>query len=95
MILSYVDDNSNVKSFQRSALIKTIVTSMANNPLEWNHVINITGGDMSIRKCKLSILKWKSSFSGLQQHMACTEDKSTICIKYGKDDCRIEHTEET
>ena len=58
-IISYVDDNSIVKHFQHDSTIPQILTSMKQCLQEWHKLLQITGGDLCLEKCKLIIMRWK------------------------------------
>ena len=58
-VISYVDDNSIVKHFQHTDTIPQMIESMKNSLHEWHKLLQITGGDLSLDKCKLTILKWR------------------------------------
>ena len=66
-ILSYVDDNTIVKSFNNSQSVEEILQSMKKSLLEWNDLLNLTGGALSLPKCKVSVLKWKGNYWGIQK----------------------------
>ena len=57
-IISYIDDNSIVRHFRDSATLTEIISEMTNSIQEWQKLLQITGGDLSLGKCKISIMKW-------------------------------------
>ena len=65
-ILSYVDDNTIVKTFKSNTTIEEILQSMKKSLLEWNELLKITGGALSLGKCKVSILMWKKNCWGIK-----------------------------
>ena len=78
-ILSYVDDNTIVQHFEHDASINDILTQMKKILLEWNELLNITGGGLGLDKCKISIVKWTSGFWG-QLRPEATRKGDTIVI---------------
>ena len=58
-IVSYVDDNSIVKHFSRRTTVQEILEEMRKCLEEWQKLLQITGGDLSLGKCKISIMKWR------------------------------------
>ena len=58
-IISYVDDNSIVRHFKRHTTTNEMIREMQNNLCEWQKLLQITGGDLCIDKCKITIMKWK------------------------------------
>ena len=85
-ILSYVDDNTIVKSFSKNTSIEEILDSMEKSLLEWNELLQITGGALSLQKCKISILQWKSNYWGIQSPMKTDKTKTIhIATESGSD----------
>ena len=60
-IISYVDDNSIVRTFDHTATIQSMLEEMTASLTEWRKLLQITGGDLSIEKCKIILLKWKQT----------------------------------
>ena len=58
-LTSYVDDNTLVKYFHRKSSLEEILDSMTKSLNEWLNLLRITGGDLSLTKCKITIMKWK------------------------------------
>ena len=59
--------------------------------LEWNHLLTLTGGALSLEKCKVSIIKWTSNFWG-RQTMTENKQNKTIAIQTnesGKNKCNV------
>ena len=61
-VLSYVNYNSIVKTFQHNDKIEDIIKSMQKSLFEWNKLLKISGGALSLLKCKVSVLSWKSNY---------------------------------
>ena len=75
-ILSYVDDNTVVKTFDWDASTEEILASMKKSLLDWNRLLQITGGALSLPKCKISILQWKKNYWGLKQPILDVNNKT-------------------
>ena len=58
-IISYVDDNSIVRHFARNITTPEIINEIKQNLCEWQKLLQLTGGDLCIDKCKITIMKWK------------------------------------
>ena len=91
-ILSYVDDNTIMKTFDEKDSVEEILNSMKKSLLEWNHLLQITGGALSLPKCKVSILQWKKNYWGLKQPILDSDDK-TIKITAESNGGRLEALE--
>ena len=57
-IISYVDDNSIVRQFPHKMTIEQIMRAMKTNLDECHKLLQLTGGDLSLEKCKVIVLKW-------------------------------------
>ena len=57
-IISYVDDNSIVRHFSTTASVKEMLEGMKTNLLEWQKLLQLTGGDLSLGKCQIIIMHW-------------------------------------
>ena len=75
-IVSYVDDNTIVKNFGTKESINEILESMKRSLMEWNVLLKITGGGLSLTKCKLSVLKWRGNYWGIQRPEKCNADQT-------------------
>ena len=75
-ILSYVDDNTIVKSFNNNQPIEEILQSMKESLLEWNELLKLTGGALSLPKCKVSVLQWKGNYWGIQKPVTKSNGKT-------------------
>ena len=62
-LTSYVDDNTIVRYFSRSTSMIEILGAMTESLNEWLKLLQMTGGDLSLSKCKISILKWQKKGS--------------------------------
>ena len=51
-IISYVDDNSIVRHFDSSETVSTMMEKIKENIGEWQKLLQLTGGDLSLDKCK-------------------------------------------
>ena len=51
-ILSYVDDNTIVRTFENGETMEHILASLKASLLEWNELLQITGGNLSLSKCQ-------------------------------------------
>ena len=58
-LTSYVDDNTIVRFFKQEESIQTMLSVMSKCLDEWLKILQITGGDLSLGKCKITIMKWK------------------------------------
>lgn len=57
-VLSYVDDNSILRTLQQEdegAIFQKISQEMTH----WLKILQLTGGDLALQKCHLTVLKWK------------------------------------
>ena len=57
-VVSYVDDNTLVQEIENNATIEMILKQMQQCITRWRKLLQITGGDLSLPKCELAILKW-------------------------------------
>ena len=57
-VLSYVDDNSLITSLPTTMPMHKIVELVQKNFEHWKHLLQITGGDLSLGKCTFSLMKW-------------------------------------
>ena len=57
-VLSYVDDNSLITSLATTMSMHEIVQLVQKNFEHWKHLLQITGGDLSLGKCTFSLMKW-------------------------------------
>ena len=75
-ILSYVDDNTIVRNFKSNTTTEEILDSLGKSLLEWNELLNITGGALSLNKCKVSILTWRANYWGIKNPDSGKEDET-------------------
>ena len=57
-IIGYVDDNSIVRHFPANTTVSDMLEGMKNNLQEWQTLLQLTGGDLSLGKCQIIIMKW-------------------------------------
>ena len=57
-IISYVDDNSIVRHFSNNATVSDMLEGMKSNLKEWQKLLQLTGGDLSLGKCQVIIMHW-------------------------------------
>ena len=80
-IISYVDDNTIVRSFPSDTTTYEILFIMRNCLRQWHSLLLLTGGDLSLDKCKISILRWKQrGIWGLQSPEKMSENNDTLAI---------------
>jgi hypothetical protein len=58
-IISYVDDNTLVQSFDDNSSMGEILGKLNDCISKWHSILRITGGDLALEKCTFCILKWK------------------------------------
>jgi hypothetical protein len=58
-LISYVDDNTLVESFDRELSMASILVKLQNCIQRWHKILRITGGDLALEKCTFCIMKWK------------------------------------
>ena len=58
-IISYVDDNTIVRHFSPQYSTKEILEEMKSSLQEWQKLLQLTGGDLCLEKCKVTVQKWK------------------------------------
>ena len=63
-IISYVDDNTILRNFQNATNIRFILKEMKKSLLIWNELLSLTGGGLSLGKCKILVMYWKQDFWG-------------------------------
>ena len=57
-IISYVDNNSIVRHFERKETVATMMEKIKENIGEWQKLLQLMGGDLSLDKCKVTVMKW-------------------------------------
>ena len=81
-VVSYVDDNTIVKSFANGTSIDQMIQSTKQSLIEWHGLLRLTGGDLALEKCKISILCWKKhGYWGDYTMVTKKENNITIQIK--------------
>jgi hypothetical protein len=58
-MISYVDDNTLVQSFQPGTTIEEVFNSLTTSMGHWCRLLQVTGGDLCLEKCKVSVMTWK------------------------------------
>jgi hypothetical protein len=58
-LVSYVDDNTIVTSFQDNATQHQILQTTRKSLGSWRRLLQLTGGDIDVAKSKWSIMRWK------------------------------------
>ena len=94
-IISYVDDNTIVRSFSNNTTEDEMLQSLKKCLLVWNKLLTLTGGALSLEKCRVSIMKWTSDFWG-RQTMKENKQNKTIDISedgQGKTKCKLHRLE--
>lgn len=84
-ILSYVDDNSIVKSFESDKTVEEIFEEVAQDMNRWRRILQSTGGDLAVPKCTVSLMKWKwSKQTNTPQLVKTIEAPGTVKIEMEK-----------
>ena len=80
-IVSYVDDNSIVKSIQKATSVAKIFEEASQEMRHWKRILRVTGGDLAPQKCTVSLMKWKwNKNTGVATIMKKKEAPGTITI---------------
>ena len=79
-ILSYVDDNSILRGFQQNEQVSEMLSQMRKSLLEWNTLLKYTGGDLSLGKCVLTLMHWKTNYWGLARLSSKKNKPGTITV---------------
>ena len=58
-VLSYVDDNSILRSIKPGLDGETIFQAISQEMTHWLKILQVTGGDLALQKCHITLLKWK------------------------------------
>ena len=58
-VVSYVDNNTIVQHFDKKTTIKEMIETMKNSLGAWQRLLQATGGDLGLGKCKISLMKWQ------------------------------------
>ena len=65
-IVSYVHDNTLLHTFIIGTSPETIISEMTKMMRHWQRLLQITGGNLCLEKCKVGILAWhKKNYWGL------------------------------
>ena len=60
-LVSYVDDNTLLKTFSLGATPELVFSDMRKMMKHWHRLLQITGGDLCLDKCKVSVLTWNTN----------------------------------
>ena len=60
-LVSYVDDNTLLKTFPLGTTPDIVFAAMIKMMSHWNRLLQITGGDLCLEKCKISVLAWNTT----------------------------------
>ena len=81
-ILSYVDDNSLVKSLESNQKAKKIFEDISKEMVHWRNILKLTGGDLAPQKCTVTLMKWAWSEKSDSPHMQkIKETPGTIILQ--------------
>ena len=64
-VVSYVDDNTLLRSFPSTATTTDIIHGITENFTSWNKLLQITGGDLCLEKCEYSVMHWEYDKKGI------------------------------
>lgn len=90
-IISYVDDTTIVRGFKNNATENEMLKELKEHLLEWNKLLTLTGGALSLGKCKVALMKWKPDFWGRQKLQQNVNNK-TVTIRTtenGSKECKL------
>jgi hypothetical protein len=83
-LVSYVDDNTLLRTFPIGTPATTVIRDLTKMMRHWHRLLKITGGDLCLEKCKLSILSWNNtnlwglpSISTLEEFPGCVSMDNT------------------
>ena len=79
-LVSYVDDNSLLRSFQNGLSIEKMFQIMSNEVTAWWNLLRITGGDLALEKCTYSLMSWKWSGYYNERELVTGDHTSTITV---------------
>ena len=57
-ILSYVDDNSLLKSIKKDKSVQQVFGEISKEMEHWRNILRVTGGDLAPQKCTVTLMKW-------------------------------------
>ena len=84
-VVSYVDDNSLLRSFDASEELYTIGQVVSREITSWWNLLRITGGDLALEKCTYSVMKWKwSGYANTRELL--TPDEMNCSVSVQRDD---------
>ena len=56
-----------IKHFDNGVSVQEMLQSMQKSLLEWDKLLQLTGGALSLNKCKVSLMHWKQDFFGIHR----------------------------
>ena len=79
-VLSYVDDNSILRTFQPEEGEEAF-SKISQEMIHWLKILQLTGGDLALQKCHLTLMKWKwGPTSGRSSMVKTSEFPGTATI---------------
>ena len=78
-IISYVDDNTILRCFNNNAKVNEMLETLKHSLLQWDFLLRLTGGALSLGKCKVSLMHWRQDFWG-QLRLSTNKHNQTIAI---------------
>jgi hypothetical protein len=85
-LVSYVDDNTLVKTFALGTPSTVVFTEMKKMMQHWHRLLQITGGDLCLDKCKVSVLAWTTTnYWGLPTACTITQFPGEVIMNAEKD----------
>ena len=80
-IVSYVDDNTLLRTFTLHTDPATVIHAMTKMMRHWQRLLQITGGDLCLEKCKVGILAWNNNnYWGLPAICSNADFPGNICM---------------
>ena len=93
-VISYVDDNSIVRHFEQGTTVPQMMSKIKDNLGEWQKLLQLTGGDLSLDKCKVTFLAWyqNGEWGRVQMEKIAPEEKY-LEVRSVKNDAKAERME--
>ncbi len=79
-VISYVDDNTLVRNFPITHTPALVFEQLSENLNTWNKLLQITGGDLCLDKCEVSVMSWKFTEWGIPKLQSQREFPGTVEI---------------
>lgn len=90
-MISYVDDNTLVQTFPNTATPMDVIRGLTISMRHWQKLLQVTGGDLSLDKCKVSIMVWKrNNYWGKPGMMSTQEAEGTVRVSSAFDQHQVE-----